>query len=258
VLSTASCFDAYWRRVFGCKQLVRAGFPRNEVILRDATPNEMLGAEIPDSMTALLSGPKKKVLVMPTWQRERPTWLTSEEALMSLAELGIKKNLTFFVKAHPTYFATVGDNTHEVGGLQILHPGVDVYPLLKSFDALVTDYLSVHFDFLLTGKPVLTLDLQRGEHTNFEPDWSLVPDVKYRHGFTSKDFAQKLDTALASDKLAAARREMCSKIFESDPLGASDALLTLIDRLVAEAMEDDFSVEYPVDARPSRVLGAAQ
>ena len=45
VLSTASHFDAYWREVFGCRQLVRAGMPRNEVLLRPADELELLGAE---------------------------------------------------------------------------------------------------------------------------------------------------------------------------------------------------------------------
>lgn len=243
VLSTAATFDAYWRRVFGCKTLVRAGFPRNEVILREASQNELIGCELPDGMKRLLGGPQKKVLVVPTWQRERPTWLTSEEYLVGLSQLGQKTGITFFVKAHPTYQATGGD-THEIGGLQILNPGVDVYPLLRSFDALVTDYSSIQFDFLLTGKPVLSLDLKPGEHQSFEPDWSLVPDIDFRHRFTRQNFEARLHEALHSDGLAEARREMCSKLFETDPLDSSAALLRLIGRLVKEATADDFSVEY--------------
>jgi CDP-glycerol glycerophosphotransferase len=244
VLSTASYFDAYWRRVFGCKKLVRAGFPRNEVIVRTATPLERLGCELPNEMADLLSGDRKKVLVVPTWQRFNPTWLTSEECLRGLSELGQKRGITFFVKAHPTYFAQLGNNTHEVGGLQILHPGVDVYPLMSSFDALVTDYSSILFDFLHTGKPVLSLDLKKGEHQNYEPDWSLVPEIDFRHRFSSGDFAAKLETALGRDGLDGARREMCARIFETDPLAASDALLALIERLVQAAIADDFTVDH--------------
>jgi hypothetical protein len=243
VLSTASCFDAYWRRVFGCKKLVRAGFPRNEVLLREPTAHERIGAEIPTKMAELLANGRKNVLVVPTWQRERPTYLTSEEFLRSLAELGQKRKLNFFVKAHPTYFAQVGNNTHEVGGLQILHPGVDVYPLMRSFDALVTDYSSILFDFLHTGKPVLSLDLKPGEHQSFEPDWSLVPDVDFRHRFASGDFAAKLQNALERDGKEEARGEMRSRIFETDALAASDTLLLLVERLVKQAMADDFTVE---------------
>ena len=243
VLSTTATFDAYWRNVFGCKTLVRAGFPRNEVILRGATKHELIGCELPDSMRALLAGSQKKVLVVPTWQRERPTWLTSEECLVRMSQLGQTKGITFFVKAHPTYQATGGD-THEIGGLQILNAGVDVYPLMSSFDALVTDYSSIQFDFLLTGKPVLSMDLKPGEHQSFEPDWSLVPDVDFRYRFTCQNFDARLHEALHADSMVEARREMCSRIFETDPCEASAALLRLIGRLVKEATADDFRVDY--------------
>ena len=243
VLSTASYFDAYWRRVFGCKKLVRAGFPRNEVIVRPATPLERIGCELPNEMADLLSGDRKKVLVVPTWQRFNPTWLTSEECLRGLSELGQKKGHHLFRQSAPDLLR-VGNNTHEVGGLQILHPGVDVYPLMSSFDALVTDYSSILFDFLHTDKPVLSLDLKKGEHQNYEPDWSLVPEVDFRHRFSSGDFAAKLETALGRDGLDGARREMCARVFETDPLAASDSLLSLIERLVRTAMADDFTVDH--------------
>jgi len=246
VLSTASCFDGYWRRVFGCKKLVRAGFPRNEVIVRKASARERIGTELPMEMADLLEGEQKKVLVVPTWQRERPTWLTSEEFLRGLAELGQKRKITFFVKAHPTY-STIGSSTHEVGGLQILHPGIDVYPLMSRFDALVTDYSSILFDFLHTGKPVLSLDLKPGDHQSFEPDWSLVPDVDFRERFTGGNFAVKLETALEKDSFQDARREMRDRIFETDPLAAGDSLMLLIDRLVKKATADDFTVDHCVE-----------
>lgn len=244
VLSTASCFDAYWRRVFGCKKLVRAGFPRNEVLLREASARERIGSELPGKMAELLANGRRNVLVVPTWQRQNATWLTSEEYLRGLAELGQKRKLNFFIKAHPTYFTQVGNNTHEVGGLQILHPGVDVYPLMSRFDALVTDYSSILFDFLHVDKPILTLDLKPGEHQSYEPDWSLVPDVPFRQRFSSGNFAAKLEAALEKDDLHQERSEMRSRIFESDALASSASLLLLIERLVQRSMADDFSVDY--------------
>ena len=256
VLSTASCFDAYWRRAFGCRSLVRAGFPRNEVMLREPRYEEMIGAEIPDAMAQRLAGGGRNVLVVPTWQRGRPTWLTEEDCLRRLSVLARKEHINFFVKMHPAYFAQMGANTREAAGLHLLHPGVDVYPWLRFFDALVTDYSSIMFDFLHTGAPVLSLDLQRGDHHDFEPDWSLVPEVDFRHRFTAGDFERQLHQALHEDRLQAQRAEMRGRIFESDPLAASQGLLHLVDRLVAQAMQDDFTVDFCGAAAAPQVASA--
>jgi CDP-glycerol glycerophosphotransferase len=256
VLSTATCFDRYWRRVFGCKNLVRAGLPRNEMMLREPCYEEMIGAEIPDEMAQRLDGSRKNVLVVPTWQREHGTWLSEPDFLQRLALLGRKENINFFVKMHPTYFLHLGPQTREAAGLHLLHPGVDVYPWLRFFDALLTDYSSILFDFLHTGAPVLTLDLQRGDHQNFEPDWSLVPDLDFRHRFTSDSFEQQVRRALHEDGLQEQRTQMCHRIFESDPLHGCDALLHLVDRLVAQTLDDDFTVDF-CGAPPAAVPTAA-
>jgi hypothetical protein len=100
------------------------------------------------------------------------------------------------------------------------------------------------FDFLHTGAPVLSLDLQRGDHQDFEPDWSLVPDVEFRHRFTADDFERQLRRALHEDTLQDRRAEMRGRILESDPLAASGGLLNLVDRLVVRSQQDDFTVDF--------------
>ena len=75
-------------------------------------------------------------------------------------------------------------------------------------------------------------------------DWSLVPDVEFRHRFTADDFERQLRRALHEDALQDRRAEMRGRIFESDPLAASGGLLNLVDRLVARTQQDDFTVDF--------------
>ncbi len=157
---------------------------------------------------------------------------------------GKKNKVNFFFKMHPTYFAQNVDTSKKAEGFYLLNPGTDTYPLMSRFDLLLTDYSSIMFDFLLTGKPVLGLDLRPDEHQRFEPDFSLVPDVGFRHKFTQVDFEPKLRTALYEDDLAPQRAEMIDRIFETDPALASEQLLRLIDRLVDAAVADDFSIDH--------------
>lgn len=245
VLSTAATFDRFWRDCFGCRRLVRAGFPRNEVLLRDPLPHETIGSEIDADVEAALSSGRKNVLLVPTWQRGQNTYLNDPEFYTKLMAIAKRDKINFFFKMHPTYFIHNMDTKRKADGFYLLSPGVDVYPLMRRFDLLLTDYSSIMFDFLLTGKPVLSLDLGPDEHHRFEPDFSLVPDVAFRHTFTKADFEVKLRKALHDDDLGPKRAEMAGKIFETDPSRASEQLLTLIDRLVDEAVADDFTVEMP-------------
>jgi CDP-glycerol glycerophosphotransferase len=243
VLSTAKTFDGFWREVFGCRQLVRAGFPRNEVLVRPPTPHELLGSELMPAVEEALSTRRKQVLVVPTWQRGQNTWLTEPDFFTRLLSYGKKNNVNFFLKMHPTYFQQNVDTTRKTDGFYMLSPGVDLYPLMSRFDALLTDYSSIMFDFLLTKKPVLSLDLSQDQHHRFEPNWSLVPDVDFRHKFVPDTLERALTDALRDDTRLPQRSEMVRRIFETAPETASDELLVLIDRLVETAVADDYSVE---------------
>ncbi len=244
VLSTASTFDRFWREVFGCRQLVRAGFPRNEVLVRPPSALELLGADVSAEVEAGLSSGRRNVLVVPTWQRGHQTYLNDSEFFAKVMSFGKKQKVNFFFKMHPTYFSQNIDTTKKAEGFYLLNPGTDTYPLLHRFDLLLTDYSSIMFDFLLTGKPVLSLDLARDEHQRFEPDFSLVPELGFRHKFTRDDFESKLRQALYEDDLRPQRDEMVARIFETDPARASEQLLRLIDRLVETAVADDYTVDH--------------
>lgn len=249
VLSTAATFDRFWRECFGSRKLVRAGFPRNEVIVRPAQPLELIGSELPPDIAAAMASGRKNVLVVPTWQRGQQTYLNDPEFYTKLMTIAKRAKINFFLKMHPTYFIQNVDTSRKADGFYMIGPGVDTYPFMGQFDLLLTDYSSIMFDFLLTGKPVLSLDLAPNEHQNFEPDFTLVPDVAFRHKFTRETFETQLQRALTDDELGPQRAEMVAKIFETDPTLASGQLLTLIDRLVDEAVADDFTVDHCEPAR---------
>lgn len=245
VLSTASHFDAYWREVFGCRHLVRAGQPRNEVLLRPATAQEHIGAELSPRAIAALETGRPAILVVPTWQRGKFTELTGSTFLAHAVKFAREHRANVFFKAHPTYFGHWKQKDQDLEGLHLIDPGVDVYPWMSRFSALATDYSSIMFDFLLTGKPVLTLDLQPGEHQGYEPDYSLVPEGDFRTHYTTETFGQRMAQALSGDTGREARLAYARRIFESDPLAASDQLLQLLDQLVDEALRPDFQVWTP-------------
>jgi CDP-glycerol glycerophosphotransferase len=243
VLSTSSRLDAFWRSAFGVRQLLRAGYPRNEVMVRTPDPLEMIGAEVaPEIEQALRDGRRRNLLVVPTWQRGASTFITEPEFLAQAVLFARRHDVNLFFKMHPTYYRRHQAAASETEHLHLLGPGVDLYPWLSRFDALVTDYSSIMFDFLHTGKPVLGLDIAPDAHQNFEPDFSLIPQGEFRHRFTPETMDREFKAALFEDTLQDGRIAMREQLFETDPANASDHVLALVDRLVEQALADDVTV----------------
>jgi CDP-glycerol glycerophosphotransferase len=242
VLSTTSLLDDYWREVFGCRSLLRAGMPRNEVIVRNAEGLEWLGAELPQRACDALLGSAPVILVVPTWQRGKGTELTDPSFIARTLLFARQHGAQVFYKAHPTYFEQWSASKNDIEGLHLIDPGVDLYPCLHRFDALVTDYSSIMFDYLLTGKPVLTLDLDAQGHRSFEPDYSLAPPGDFRIPFSGDTFIDKATEALGSDQGRQARLDYAARLFETDATQASDSLLKVIDVLVERSQASDHQV----------------
>lgn len=247
VLSTSSCLDSFFNEAFGCKRIIRAGYPRNEVILRGATEHEHIGSELPKEMfQALQNKKRKKILFTPTWQRGATQLLTSSsEFLGKLALVCQKNNADLYLKAHPTLLQDKSSGKVS-GNVYYINPTLDIYPYLNKFDALVTDYSSIMFDFLLTKKPILRLDIQKGTHKSFEPDFALVPDIEFAYLFTDKTLPFVLSQALSNDSKQDERQKMADALFETDPLLAASALVRFLQSEVNSRVTEcqELNVEF--------------
>lgn len=237
VLSTAGRFDRFWSRTFGNPVLLRANQPRNEVLVRPATGTELIGSRLSGEMEESLAGPRPKVLLAPTWQRfEMPFTMTADflEQSVQVAKHG---GVDVFFKGHPM-LAEKFVQDKKVENLHLIKAGVDIYPHLHKFDALVTDYSSIMFDYLYIDKPILTLDCSGADHSAYEPDWSLVPGCPFTQTFQTDTYQHTLEAALCGeDGRSDARREMQSLIFETDPRDAAATVRDLIAECLYEVLD---------------------
>lgn len=235
-LSTASCLDSFWVHAHGARQLVRAGQPRNAVLLREPTMHERIGATLPITQQALLDDPAVRcVLVAPTWKRGQGLFTSTSAFHDRLAAWGAANNTVLFVKAHPFMTGAAVPATIP-GRLHVIDAATDIYPSLAKFDALITDFSSIMFDFLLTGKPIFTYDAAVSAHA-FEPDWSLVPDTPFRYPFNESSMEAVLSEMIAAHPLAASQQQLASQLFETDPLSASAELLKVIEACHAAVLD---------------------
>jgi CDP-glycerol glycerophosphotransferase len=246
MVSTGSALDAFWVRAFGCPSLVRAGQPRNEVIVRPPTQHEMIGAELPRDQAELLRrDPRRKFLVVPTWQRGKVQIHISTPAFhQQLARWAAATDSVVFVKSHP-YFQRDAVPPALGGRVFFLGAGVDVYPWLSKFDALITDYSSIMFDFLLLHRPIFTYDTRRQVARDFEPDYSLIPEGDFRYDFDADSFEAVVAKNFANHSLRDSQRALSAQLFETAPADACAQLIPFITSCVTNAVDKNFTLTTP-------------
>lgn len=168
MLSQSPMFDPINETEWGVPQekLVHLGFPRNDVLVRaESSPTHMSvgGAEF-----------DKVVMWLPTYrQMNSGSYRDSDLGLPILREKTDferlnqflqGRNMLLLLKPHPVQetsvlFVQEMTNIRLLRDDQLRQNGVQLYEVLAGCDALLTDYSSVYYDFLLTGRPIgLTQD----------------------------------------------------------------------------------------------------
>jgi CDP-glycerol glycerophosphotransferase len=222
------------------------------VIVRAATARELIGAELPPEQVALLQSRNRKLLVVPTWQRGVPLHVSTPAFHRQLERWATANDGVVFVKSHP--FLLKQDVPADVPGKVIfLDASVDVYPWMAKFDGLITDYSSIMFDFLLTHRPIFTFNSQTQVAYGFEPDYSLIPEGRFRYEFNADDFETIVAKNLADHPLQSEQRKLSAQLFETPPADACGQLLQLIRDAAAQVVDKNFTLIRPVKPDQLRV-----
>lgn len=237
VLSTSKYFDSYWSEVFNARQVLRAGFPRNEVILRDPLEHELIGAQLTESLLARLGNGNPNVLIAPTWGNEKDKSLIDAGFIEKFSELAKTHEINLFIKLHHASY-NKDDGLGGIltsRGIELIPAGLDVYPWLRYFSVLITDYSSIMFDFMLTGSPIVRLNTSRVVGGISEPALELMPDELPTYVINEPGDLDDLFSPEFTDGWITRRDNFLKQIFETDPLNACQEI---IERLF---VEDKFS-----------------
>lgn len=128
------------------------GSPRLDVLLHDIPNAEMFMEEDFNNIKKLKTQGKKLFIYMPTFRdtgKDISSWLKSDK----LKEFLHNNNTILVCKLHPFDKNSLDFELSE--DFYKMDSDSDVYPILKYTDALITDYSSVYFDYLLLDKPIL-------------------------------------------------------------------------------------------------------
>ena len=130
------------------------GHPRNDMTLT------VKRAEIIEELSEFdleLDPAKKTILYAPTWRGKTPHAPTDsiedyEQVLKEIDQADLAESYNVLLKLHPSAYVLAGKGTMRA---RFVPPTIDANRLFAAVDVLITDYSSIFFDFMVTGKPIL-------------------------------------------------------------------------------------------------------
>jgi CDP-glycerol glycerophosphotransferase len=207
-IATSEEFQIVLSKVFGVDKdkVLITGLPRNDRMNKNREILKKLGINEQEY--------NKKILWMPTFRKssvgdKRSDGISKEGQLPLLSNEELKdfniylndNKILLIVKLHPMDTLQKKD-FHELSNIRIFvnddfkNIEEQLYSIFKEIDALITDYSSVYFDFMILNKPIGFIMDDLGEYTSsrgfvFEDIYSWIPgpiikDVSQLHNFVSQ------------------------------------------------------------------------
>lgn len=226
VLTTSKFMEPVFSSAFCTKNVLVSGYPRNDrLIEKDSIRNLLTNTERRD-MAHIMSLVKEKKISRIIYYM--PTFRDSETKFFEVVEMeGFRKFLQenrflFCVKLHPK--SKLKDEFWKLQGdsVFVIDADADPYVFLEKADVLVTDYSSIYFDFLLTGRPIVFFDydlrayLRDSREMYFDYN-EFTPGQK---ASTEKELKEALKKACSPDegynkKYSGFRRNVADKVFDN-------------------------------------------
>lgn len=204
-------------------KVVMAGYPRNEIFLRE---NE--GSKLKAQLG--LEG-KTVYAYMPTWRGtsnhsvDTSAYEERVKEILKRIDTALSDNQLLFVNFHPILKSSIS-----LDGYKHIKPfpsGVDNYAFLNCADALVTDYSSVFFDYSLTKKPIILFMYDYDEYMHDRGMYIDVAELPFRKIYDDRELAETLrDESFLSDSYE--DTEYYKTFFKYDSPDISKKLIKLL------------------------------
>jgi CDP-glycerol glycerophosphotransferase (TagB/SpsB family)/glycosyltransferase involved in cell wall biosynthesis len=135
-------------------EIIEAGYPRIDLTKKTTFDKELKKLK---DLSLNVSFDKKTILYCPTWKGKDVNNPTSELKQMTSEAKFLQKRIApdynLLVKVHP-FIYSVAKEMEELRDI-LIPDSYDANELMAAVDLLVTDYSSIFFDFMVTGKPIL-------------------------------------------------------------------------------------------------------
>lgn len=237
VLTTSKFMRPIFSSAFRTNNILISGYPRNDSMLSKNLVNLYTDLE-----QRLLQRIKKKVreenLRMLYYM---PTFRDSEKKFFEVVKLEklnvfLQSNqLLLCIKLHPKSRLRKKFEELESQNIIVIDADTDPYVFIKDSLLLITDYSSIYFDYLLSGKPIVFFDYDLAEYLHDAREMYFDYE-EYTPGRKAAAFdeLQKaiLDTLQDGDLYKEERARMIDKMFEYRMEEASEFLVQELKRII--------------------------
>ena len=165
VISTSPFYTEHlFATSFGAKDTWETGYPRNDVLLRAPARHDLLGSD-PQLMGKVRAlGKENRIGVYaPTFRDDQgDPFRHGALDLNALSTFLTRRKIHLLIKMHQfsnAYGSVQWPNLH------FLPNELDVYPLLRLADFMITDYSSIYTDYLLLNRPVLFFPYDQDDYS---------------------------------------------------------------------------------------------
>lgn len=261
---TDALVSAYSMNGMSQAKMGETGYPRIDLMLHcDEAQRDALRADIG------LSAEKPVLLYAPTWRTQDGE--SDDDAERIAADLAAltKLDMQVLYRGHHRLAKAIGDDVAGESSSRVVVPPAHINSneLLAVVDILVTDYSSVFFDFLPTGRPIVHYMSDLEQYSESQGLYLAVDELPGALAYDRETLVAEV--ADAAGKLAAlpAGRDLAAAPLQGERYTAAmrrflphedgDSTRRAVDFFFAD-ITDGIAITELVDARPSVVFWAGE
>lgn len=238
ILVTSNAFKPIYNDLFKVPEdcILNIGMPRNDDLFKKN-----------QSLKETLFGNKKVVVWMPTYRQHKNgdldvasnvhygyglPCLSSEKQVNELRDFVKKHQCVLVFRIHPAQnidFLNLQEDEWLINGNDAFlnQNHLKLYELLALSDAMITDYSSVYYDYLLTNQPIgLTIDDLEDYSQTFELAFDYKENIKGDYLLDFNDVKQFIENvAIGNDELYPLRQEAKERFHDVTDGTSCEALL---------------------------------
>ena len=219
------------------EKVLTIGFPRNDILLRNNS--QIFYPEIKREKTICWFPTYRNHINHSSGKNTLPYGIpsiNSEQDLQELNELLKKNKVLLVIKLHPAEDTTILKKLN-LDYIKLIEDSVfdidhsSLYHYLSNVDALITDYSSVYYDFLLTKKPI---GLAISDIEEYKKTTKLIFDdfennVMGEYIYTFKDLETFINNVTNNNDVSYEKRmEAIKRFHRYDDNNSSDRLIEII------------------------------